>query len=453
MSDHRPRARRGRFIRPPEANFVDRMVWIKLERLGIPAGELAGDAVFVRRVYLDTIGTLPTAQEARQFLADADAHKRQKLVDRLLAREEYADYWTMFWSDLLRVDRDRLTPPGAVAVTRWLRKRFADNTPYDAFVREIITARGDMRAEGPAALYEVFDSPEEAGRSLSQLFLGVRIESRPVPSSSDGALGPGRLFRLGRLLDRRKAQIGAGRPRGPHRPARHGSAKPATGRVSAHALGGAASRFHERGRPGQVVSNWMTAPENPFFARAIANRLWAHYFGRGLVEPVDDLRATNPAVNEPLLMELANHLRVTHYDLKVFTRTLLMSRVYQLGPQTNAGNARDDQNFSHAAFRPLPAEVLLDAICQATGVPEKFNGWPEGYRAIHVWDNRMPSYFFRIFGRPVRAAFASANEAPSQAPRAGASSHELAGDLEQDPGPTGDGTPARGLGPIGRADH
>jgi hypothetical protein len=148
----------------------------------------------------------------------------------------------------------------------------------------------------------------------------------------------------------------------------------------------------------------MTAPENPFFARAIANRLWSHYFGRGLVEPLDDLRATNPATNEPLLDELAKQMRDSKFDLKAVTRTLLNSRLYQLGGKANASNASDEQNFSHAVPKAIPAEVLLDAISQATGSPEKFNGWPEGYRAIQVWDNRMPSYFFRIFGRPVRAS-------------------------------------------------
>jgi hypothetical protein len=148
----------------------------------------------------------------------------------------------------------------------------------------------------------------------------------------------------------------------------------------------------------------MTAPENPFFATAISNRLWAHYLGRGLVEPIDDLRATNPATNEPLLAALAAHMREVKFDLKAFTRTLLASRVYQLESQTNESNASDGQNFSHATHKAMPAEVLLDALCEVTGVPEKFNGWPEGYRAIQIWDNRMPSYFFRIFGRPVRAS-------------------------------------------------
>jgi hypothetical protein len=152
----------------------------------------------------------------------------------------------------------------------------------------------------------------------------------------------------------------------------------------------------------KAFAAWMIAADNPFFANAIANRLWAHYFGHGLVEPIDDMRATNPASNEPLLAALAVHLREKKYDLKTFTKLLLMSKAYQLSSKATEKNATDEQNFSHAAVKPMPAEVLLDSISQVTGVAEKFNGWPEGYRAIQVWDNRMPSYFFRIFGRPVR---------------------------------------------------
>jgi hypothetical protein len=154
----------------------------------------------------------------------------------------------------------------------------------------------------------------------------------------------------------------------------------------------------------RVLADWMTAPENPYLAKAIANRLWGHYFGRGLVEPVDDLRATNPATSDPLLEALAAHVRELRYDLKGVTRTLLGSRLYQLSHETNEANAGDERSFSHAAWKALPAEVLLDAICQASGVQEKFPGLPEGCRAIQIWDNRMPSYFFRIFGRPVRAS-------------------------------------------------
>ena len=178
---------------------------------------------------------------------------------------------------------------------------------------------------------------------------------------------------------------------------------PRTGElIPTKALGAQPADFANVTDRRQVLAVWLTQPDNPFFARAIANRMWSHYFGRGLVDPIDDMRATNPATNEPLLAALELHLKESRFDLKAFTRTLLASRAYQLGTSTDA-NRDDRQHFSHARPKAMPAEVLLDAICQTTGVPEKFNGWPEGVRSIQVWDNRMPSYFFRIFGRPIRA--------------------------------------------------
>jgi hypothetical protein len=394
-----------RFVRPPEANFIDRLSWDNLARLGIAPSALADDATFLRRVFLDMIGTLPTVKEARQFLADTRADKRARLIDRLLQRPEYADYWAQRWSDLLRVDRDTITPAGAVAMTRWLRRQFADNRPYDEFVRAILTARGSTASEGPAAIYKALTTPEEMSRSFSQLFLGVRIACAQCHHHPSERWSQDDYYALAGFFTGlgRKTLPGPTEALFPQKGANLNH--PRTGKpVPTHALGVAAADFTGVSDRRTVLAHWLTALANPFFARAIANRLWAHYFGRGLVEPLDDLRATNPATNEPLLDALAKHLRDVKYDLKAFTRTLLNSRLYQLAGKAPGASRSDEQNFSHALPKAIPAEVLLDAISQATGVPEKFNGWPLGYRAIQVWDNRMPSYFFRIFGRPVRAS-------------------------------------------------
>ncbi|MEX2285797.1 MAG: DUF1549 and DUF1553 domain-containing protein [Planctomycetaceae bacterium] len=392
------------FARPPEANFIDHLVWDKLKRLGIPPSPPAGDAEFARRVYLDTIGTLPTSDETRAFLLDNQPDKRQRLISQLLARDEYADYWAMRWSDLLRVDRDKISPAGSVAITRWLREQFARNRPYDEFVRDLITAQGDTFEVGPASFYKVLDSPEAMARSVSQLLLGVRIECAQCHHHPAEKWGQDDYYALAGFFTGVK---GKGLPNGNQSIVSLGGSDlnhPRTGKpVPARALGAAPAMFAEGADRRQVLADWMTGPDNPYFARAIVNRLWSHYFGRGLFEPIDDLRATNPATNEPLLDALAQHLREVDYDLKAFTTTILTSRVYQLSSQSAPGNADDQQNFSHAIHKPLPAEVLLDAISQSTGVPEKFVGWPLGYRAVQIWDNRMPSYFFRIFGRPVRA--------------------------------------------------
>jgi hypothetical protein len=391
------------FARPSERNFIDKFAWDKLQRLGIPPSESIDDAAFLRRVYLDTIGTLPTAAEARRFLGDTNPSKREAIIDELLQRPEYADYWAMKWSDLLRADKIKITPQGAVGLTRWLRKQFRENRPYDEMVREIITAQGPVQSESPAAFFKALDQPEVASRAVSQLFLGVRIECAQChhhPSerwSQEDYVGLAGFFTglgLKKLPDATDAVIVKTGTDLKH---------PRTAQVvPARALGAAAADFSQVADRRQTLAAWMTAPDNPYFARAIANRLWAHYLGRGLVEPIDDLRATNPPTNEPLMAALADHLRALKYDLRAFTKTVLSSQLYQLSSITNAGNRDDRQHFSHAVPKALPAEVLLDAVCQVTNVPEKFNGWPLGVRSIQVWDNRMPSYFFRIFGRPAR---------------------------------------------------
>jgi hypothetical protein len=394
-----------KFTRPPETNFIDKLVWDKLQRLGIEPSNFAGDAEFMRRAFLDTTGTLPNADEVRAFLKDTADSKRSKLIDNLLERSEYADYWTMHWLDLLRADQLKVTPQGTVAMQRWLRRQFAGNVPYDRFARQLLTQQGSTLAEGPGAFYKAITKPDELSRSFSQLLLGVRIECAQChhhPSerwSQADYVGLAGFFtgvKLKKLPDGSQAIVSQGGNDLPH---------PRTGEVvTARALGAPPANFDGVTDRRQTLADWMTARDNPFFARSIANRLWAHYLGRGVVEPIDDMRDTNPATNEPLLKALADHLQDVNFDLKAFTRTLLNSRVYQLSSRSNASNRDDNQNFSHAIYKALPAEVLLDAISHSTGVPEKFNGWPQGYRAVQVWDNRMPSYFFRIFGRPVRAS-------------------------------------------------
>jgi hypothetical protein len=399
------------FSKPPERNFIDTLTWKRLDELGIaPAGE-ADDAAFMRRAYLDTIGTMPTAAEARAFLADKGALKRERLIDSILARPEYAEYQAMVWADLLRVDRDILKAQGAVAMWRWLRAAFASNMPFDRFAREVVAARGPVSGDGPAGFLRALDKPEMAARSVSQLFLGVRIECAQChhhPSEKwgqdDYAALAGCFTGIGRKVmpDGSEALV----------PEAAADAKnPRTGKpVPARPLGGeplAGDPLLRR----EEFARWMTGPGNPFFARAAVNRVWARYFGRGLVDPVDDLRVTNPAANEELLGALAARFRESGYDLKALAKIIMASRVYQSA--TDAG--ADGRNFQAAVYRPLPAEVLLDAISQATAIPEKFNGLPSGTRAIQLWDNRMPSYFLQVFGRPVRATVCSCErgESPS----------------------------------------
>ena len=396
---------RAPFTRPPENNFVDKHVWDKLTRLGLAPSDSCDDATFLRRVSLDITGTLPTAAQARAFLANPDSDKRSALVDELLTRNEYADFWAMKWADILRVDKSIVTPQGAVGMTRWLRQQFAKNVPYDEFARQIVTARGSTLSQSPAAFFQVHKDAEMAARSVSQVFLGVRLECAQCHHHPMERWSQTDYFAFANYfvdIGRTKSKTGGTKITWqPPRPLKH----PRTDEtVLPAALGSPAEELDALTNRRTKVAQWLTAADNPYFARMLANRLWAHYFGRGLVEPIDDMRATNPATNEPLLEALAAHLRELDYDVKRFTKTLVTSQAYQRTTQATPANELDTQNYSHARWKPLAAEVLLDAICQVTDVPEQFNGWPLGYRAIEIWDNRMPSYFFRVFGRPQRVS-------------------------------------------------
>jgi hypothetical protein len=271
-------------------------------------------------------------------------------------------------------------------------------------VRAILTARGDTTAEGPAAIYRVLTTPEELSRSVSQLFLGVRIECAQCHHHPFEKWGQDDYYALAGFFT---CTAMKNLPSGNSAIVLAAGAdlkNPRTGRlVATRALGAPPPRFDDVADRRQSLADWVTAPDNPYFARAIVNRLWAHFCGRGLVEPIDDLRSTNPATNEPLLNELARQLVASRYDLKAVQRLIVNSRVYQLSAQTSPSNLHDEQNFSHARPKALPAEVLIDAVNDAAGVPQKFEGWAAGFRAVELWDNDVESYFLRIFGRPTRA--------------------------------------------------
>jgi hypothetical protein len=388
----------------PANNEVDRLVWAKLRTMGILPSDLTDDATFFRRLHLDAIGTLPRPDEARAFLADTDPKKRAKAIDRVLDRPEYAAYWGLKWADVLLVNRDKLGDRGAYEFHRWLVAQLAKNRPYDEWARELIAASGSSHRTGPANLFRAAPTPEEAARVVSQAFLGVRLECAQCHHHPFEKWGQDDFYGLAAFFDgmQRKKLIGdeelvfhaggAGRMR-----------IPGTDRtVPARPPGGPALPAGTTGDPRPRLAEWVTAPDNPYFTRLAANRLWKHYFGRGLVEPEDDLRSTNPATNEPLLAHLAGVLVSNRYDLKALHRLVLNSRVYQLSGVPNATNRDDEQFASHRLVRRLPAEVLLDAISGATGVPEAFPGRPRGTRAIELWDNRAPSYFLDVFGRSER---------------------------------------------------
>jgi len=390
----------------PVRSPIDALVWSRLEQMGIIPSQPTDDATFLRRAFLDAIGRMPTPDETREFLADDQPDQRGRWIERILAQEEYADLWSLKWADILLVDRQKLGERGAYELHRWLRQQFADNRPYNAWVRQILTATGNSAKHGPANLYRSVDMPDALARAVSQAFLGVRLECAQCHHHPFERWSQDDFYGLtGFFTGLERQPIGT---RGVlvFHPGLRETRVPVSNRlVPTRVLDGPALTAAEvSGDPRAALADWMTSPDNPWFARLAANRLWKHFLGRGLVEPEDDLRSTNPATNEPLLDYLASRLVEQQFDLRAVMREILNSHVYQLSSAPNPSNRDDEQNFSHYYPRRLPAEVLLDAISDATGVSESYPGQPPGTRAIQLWDNRLPSYFLEIFGRPERTS-------------------------------------------------
>ena len=388
----------------PVFNFIDKRVDQHLERLNVHPSGLADEATYLRRVYLDLIGTLPTANETEDFLNNNRPDKRAQLVQRLMTRPEFADYWALKWSDLLRVDRLALGHKNAFAYYGWIRDAVSENRPLDKWTRELLTAEGPLSDQPAGFFYKVAAKPGEMAAMTSQIFLGVRItcaECHQHPYDQwtqqdyHGMRGFFEQVKY-KKLGPAEALLAEGNPKGKH---------PRTGKpVFPYALGTVMPEVAPEGDRRRALADWMTRPDNPWFARNLANRLWAHFMGRGLVEPVDDLRATNPPSNPELLDGLATALVESKYDLQAMINLITASRTYQLSSKPNQTNKQDERNYSRALLRRLPAEVLLDAVSQVTGVQEKFHGVPAGSRAIQLWDSQVQHYFLKLFGRPARAS-------------------------------------------------
>jgi len=389
---------------PPavENNFIDRHVHRQLRQLEIiPAGNCS-DGDFLRRVFVDIIGTLPTTSEARAFLTDQDPNRRSHLVKKLLQRSEYADYWALKWADTLRVERLKLGRKNAYSYYSWIHDSFRKNKPFDQFARELVTAEGPLNELPAGQFYKSVGSAKDWASTVSQVFLGIRIECAQCHHhpfdrwSQQDYYGMEAFFTQVKFKNtsRGEAILADGNPKTKH---------PRTGEeVFAHPLATEMPTEHPAGDRRTALAAWMTAAKNPWFARNVANRIWAHFMGRGLVEPVDDFRLTNPPSNPALLDALAQHLIDHDYDLHALIEIITASQAYQRSTKVNTTNRIDEDNYSRFLFKRMDAEVLLDAICQVTGVDEKFAGIPKGSRAIQLWDSAVPHYFLKTFGRPVR---------------------------------------------------
>ena len=395
---------------PPGESFIDQWVLSKLRTLELPPSELCDDATFLRRTSIDITGRLPTPGQARKFLADPDPAKRQKWVDRLLASPEYADYFTNKWNAILRNKRrDQRSTRGNFLFHAWIRQSLVENKPYDQWMREIVAASGELGRNPAVTWFREVKSIEDQVQDAAQIFLGVRLQCARCHHHPYERWSQQDYYGFAAFFTRlaRKPGTQAGEEVIFHDRGTAAAINPKTKLpVMPTGLGTEAFDIPPEQDPRQVLANWIADKDNPFFARMLVNRYWKHFMGRGLVEPEDDMRGTNPATNPDLLEALASHFIQSGFDLKELIRTICESRTYQLSSHPNGQNADDSQNFSRYYPKRLTAEVLLDAIDQVTDVQTDFPGQPGGTRALQLPDDSFNahSYFLALFGRPNNAS-------------------------------------------------
>lgn len=385
---------------PAPRNRIDELVFARWKELGIQPANLSSDSVFLRRVYLDVTGTLPTADQAAEFLNSNEPEKRSRLIDQLLQREEFADYWAMKWSDLLRVKAEfpiNLWPNAAQAYYHWIRASLAANKPYDQFVREMLTESGSNFRVPPVNFYRAMQNREPAGiaQTVALTFMGTRADQWPPERLNAMAMFFSEIDYKHTnewkeeivIFDRHKAM--------PH-PAIYPD--------------GTVARIEPGQDPREAFADWLISPQNPWFARSIVNRVWFWLLGRGIVQEPDDMRPNNPPEDPQLLAWLQQEVVAAHYDLKHVFRLILNSSTYQLSSIPRADSALAAAHFAAYPLRRLDAEVLMDALCQITGtsetytsaIPEPYTFMPDFQRAVALPDGSISSPFLELFGRPAR---------------------------------------------------
>ncbi len=421
-------------------NFIDQHAATKFAELGISPSEVCDDATFLRRAYLDAIGTLPTLEDTKTFLDSKDPDKRQRLVDELLGFSEknpskftdaYAAYWSLKWADLIRNNSTVVGESGMWAFHNWLRESFRTNKKMDDFVRELITAKGSIFSNGPANYYRIANNPQDLAESTAQLFLGTRLQCAKCHhhpyekySQSDYYGFAAHFARVGTKGSSEFGIFG-----------RETIVMVKSGGEVNHPKTGAVMKptplFSEPMDDPQdrriPLANWLTSTENELFARNIVNRYIAYLLGRGLVDPIDDLRSTNPPSNMALMDALVEQLRKNDFDVKQLLRTIMSSRLYQLNSQPNAKNAADTKFYSHYKVKRLQAETLLDAIDHATGIPTKHPNLPLGTKAIELPDANTTNPFLVVFGKPKRASVCECERSPDE--NLAQALHTLNGDI------------------------
>lgn len=397
-------------------NFIDERVIEKLGELNVPPSGECSDDEFIRRAFLDTIGVLPTPDETRAFLADTTSTKRDVLIESLLKRPEFVDYWSYKWSDLLLVNSDKLAITPMWSYYQWIRRNVEQNTPWDEMVRDLMTATGSTLENGAANFFTLHDEPTKLAETTSVAFLGMSIACAKCHNHPMEKWTNDQYYAFANLMSRVRAKTTGIKDEQVIFSATSGDLiQPLTGKPQQPAPLDAQTVSMTSTQDRRVpLAKWLTAPENPYFSRSITNRIWANFFGSGLVNAVDDLRMTNPASNEKLLNEAAAHLVKNRFDLKALMRAILQSQTYQRSSVAIAGNATDTRFYSRYYPKRMMAEVMLDAVSQVTAAPTAFetnrrnanrkNGetYPMGYRAVQLPDTNTTNYFLNAFGRPDR---------------------------------------------------
>ena len=393
-----------------EYNYIDTLVHAKLKKMRIVPSGLCDDATFIRRATIDITGRLPTVDEVKKFVDEPSAGKRDQLIDELLERKEFAELWVMKWAELLQIRsrNDRFSSKSARLYYDWLQEQLAQNVPINRIVQDLLTASGSTFKNPAANYYQVQTDTLKTSENVAQVFMGMRIQCAQCHNHPFDRWTMNDYYSFAAFFP----QVGRKQGEDPRESIVYdrseGDVKhPVGGRVMPPKfLGGDAPEIKDKSRR-DVLAKWLASPENPYFARNLGNIIWAHFMGKGIIEPVDDVRISNPAVNPELLEALGTKFTEYNYDFKKLVRDICTSRTYQLSTRANESNALDDRNFARASIRRIRAEVLLDCISQVTETRDKFPGLPRGSRAVEIADGAYNNFFLTTFGRATRETVCS----------------------------------------------
>jgi hypothetical protein len=404
-----PKGLQFTFPNVPENNTIDTFVNAKLKKLRIAPSELCTDEAFLRRVFLDVVGTMPTADEYQRFMSSKAPNKRELLVDDLLSRKEFVEMWVMKWAELLQIkSSQQVSYKSTVLYYNWLQEKLAKNVPMNQMVQELLACKGGTFKNPATNYYQNETDTLKVAENVAQVFMGMRIQCAQCHNHPFDRWTMNDYYGFAAFF----SQIGRKGTDDPREIIVFNSgggevAHPVGGRVmKPKFLGGAEPDVAGKDRR-EVLAKWLASPDNPYFATNLANIVWAHFFGRGIIHEVDDVRVSNPACNPELLQELGKRFTEYKYDFKKFVRDICTSRTYQLAPETNESNQADLRNFSHAAIRRIKAETFLDCISQVTETKNKFPGLPLGARAVQIADGTVSNYFLTTFGRATRETVCS----------------------------------------------